>query len=81
MLRALLQKLSAFPVGSLVRLNSGSIAEVVKMDESYPLRPTVKVLYNGNGQAIAQAKTISLQENPILHVSGTVYHEDLHPQR
>jgi len=80
LLRALLHKLSAFPVGSLVRLNSGSIAEVVEMDETYPLRPTVKVLYNAKGRAMAQAKTISLQENPILHVSGTVYHEDLHSQ-
>ena len=58
-------------------LNSGSIAEVVEMDEAFPLRPTVKVLYNAMGHAIVQSKTIALQENPILYVSATVYHEDL----
>lgn len=77
-LRALLQKLSAFPVGSLVRLNSGIVGRVSQTFEAYPLRPVVVPLYDGDNWSLEDAKPISLRENPILHISGVVYPEDKH---
>ena len=76
-LRAMLHKLSAFPIGSLVRLNSGTIGQVVETDEAYPLRPEIRPLFDGDDRPIATAQTLSLRDNPILHVSGVVYAEDL----
>ena len=71
-LRALLMKLSAFPIGSLVRLNSGIVARVSQTFDAYPLRPVVIPLTDSSGWAIEEAGPLSLRENPILHISGVV---------
>jgi HD-GYP domain-containing protein (c-di-GMP phosphodiesterase class II) len=75
-LRALLQKLSAFPIGSLVRLNSGIVGRVSQTFEAYPLRPVVVPLFDADKWPMENATPVSLRENPILHISGVVYPED-----
>ena len=52
MLRALLHELSAFPIGSVVRLNSGAIVMVVETDSAFPLRPVVRTLYDAEGRRV-----------------------------
>lgn len=68
MIRVLLGKLSAFPVGSLVQLNSGAVGTVVETDEAYPLRPSIRILYNAQNRRIDDDRIISLREYPILHI-------------
>lgn len=76
-LRAMLHTLSAFPIGSLVRLNSGTVGQVVETLEAYPLRPVIRPLYGVGGRPIQEDRTLALRDNPILHISGVVYPEDL----
>jgi HD-GYP domain-containing protein (c-di-GMP phosphodiesterase class II) len=78
-LRAMLHELSAFPVGSLVRLNSGTVGQVVETLEAYPLRPLIRPLYDAAQRPIEGNRTLALRDNPILHISGVVYPEDLQP--
>ena len=75
--RVLLQKLSAFPVGSLIRLNSGVIGQVVETDEAYPLRPAIRVLYDVQGRKAEENRVLQLRDHPILHIMGAIYEEDI----
>ena|GEM_PF-676739 len=78
-LRALLHELSAFPIGSIVRLNSGTVVQVVRTDAAHPLRPVVKPVYDAEGTPIVDGEPIPLRGNPILHISGAVYQNEISP--
>ncbi|MBT3604368.1 MAG: response regulator [Candidatus Latescibacteria bacterium] len=73
MLRVLISKLSTFPVGSLVRLNSGAVGQVVESNEGHPLRPTVQIVNDPQGNAVHDKRIIALREQPVLHVTDVVY--------
>ncbi|MDA0748183.1 MAG: HD domain-containing protein [bacterium] len=76
-IRVLLGKLSAFPIGSLVQLNSGAIGTVVQTDEAYPLRPSIRILFDAQGRRVDDDRVINLREYPILHISDAIYEDDL----
>lgn len=42
-LKALVQQLSVFPLGTTVRLTTGEVGTVVRVNSRYPLRPVVRV--------------------------------------
>jgi response regulator RpfG family c-di-GMP phosphodiesterase len=73
LLRVLINKLSTFPIGSLVRLNSGAVGKVIESIESHPLRPTVQIVNDPQGNAVLDKRIISLIEQPVLHVTDVVY--------
>jgi len=73
LLRVLISKLSTFPVGSLVRLNSGAVGRVVESNEAHPLRPTVQIINDPQGHKVQDKRIISLREQPVLHVTDVVY--------
>ncbi len=75
--RVLLTKLSAFPVGSLVKLNSGASGRVVSTDEASPLRPDISILCDTQGRKIQKERVIHLREYPVLHITDVIYEEDL----
>ena len=75
-LRALLQELSAFPIGSIVRLNSGTVARVIETDGAFPLRPVVQPLQDAKGRAVHGEQRLPLAQHPILHISGVVRMEE-----
>lgn len=75
--RVLLGKLSAFPIGSLVQLNSGAVGTVVETDEAYPLRPVIRILYDAQNRRIEEDRVINLREYPILHIADAIYEEDI----
>lgn len=76
-LKVLLSKLSAFPLLSYVKLNSGAVGRVVETYESHTLRPTVEILYDSQGRRVRNAQRINLRETPILHITGVINEEDL----
>lgn len=76
LLKALIQVLATFPVGGLVRLNSGEIGQVVAKNENFPLRPVVAILVR-RGKRLPEPKLIDLRQNPLLHVQQLVTEEML----
>ncbi len=52
--------IAAFPSGSGVRLNTNERCLVVRQNQSFPLRPVVKVLYGRNNEKITEAYEIDL---------------------
>ncbi len=75
--RVLLRKLSAFPIGSLVKLNSGAIGTVIETDEANQLRPVIRIFYDAQGRRVDEDRIIHLREYPILHITDVIYEEDL----
>ncbi len=76
-LKVLLAKLSAFPLRSYVKLNSGAIGRVVETFEAHTMRPTVEILYDSQGRRVRNVQTINLRETPILHITEVIAEEDL----
>jgi len=75
--RLLLTKLSCFPLGSYVKLNSKAICKVIEVYEDSPLRPTVEILFDSQKRKLQNKKIIRLTEAPLLHITSTGYESDL----
>ncbi len=74
-LKALIRAMSTFPVGSLVRLNTGDVARVVLRNKDYPLRPIIDVLVR-RGKRLAGPARLDLAQSPLLYIKESVVEED-----
>jgi len=74
-LKALIRAMSTFPVGSLVRLNTGDVARVVQRNKDYPLRPVVDVLVR-RGKRLPGPARLDLAQSPLLYIKESVVEED-----
>lgn len=61
-LKVFLKSMGIYPVGSIVILNDGSVAKVVKNHKQVPLRPVVRILVSSSGRKIPveQQKDVDL---------------------
>ena len=62
LVRRFVQLVGIYPVGNLVRLNSGDIAVVQKAYAPDPYRPTVRVLFDKTGARIEHPLVLNLWE-------------------
>jgi HD-GYP domain-containing protein (c-di-GMP phosphodiesterase class II) len=58
--KILIERIGFFPVGSFVELNTKEIAQVIKVNHQYPMRPVVKVIYDGEGNKLEEEKIFDL---------------------
>ncbi|MBF8277578.1 MAG: hypothetical protein HW390_2651 [Candidatus Brocadiaceae bacterium] len=77
MIKMLINKLSCFPIGSYVVLNSKAIGRVVETNESSPLRPAIAMLYEPMGKRLPVPKLVKLQDTPLLYIVDSIFEEDL----
>lgn len=68
-IKALLNEISVFPPGTLVRLNTGEIGCVIAVNRNHPLRPRVEV-YDARGRRLPAPKILDLAEAPFLYITG-----------
>ena len=68
-LKAMLDQISIFPLGSLVVLNTGVIARVIEVHENLPMQPTVQFIHGPDEE---DGRVLSLEENPHLHIRDCV---------
>ncbi len=66
-LKALVEQLSVYPLGTTVRLTAGSVGRVVKINSRYPLRPVVKVTGPEQGDD-AHSRELDLSLTPLIAV-------------
>jgi putative nucleotidyltransferase with HDIG domain len=62
LVRRFAQLIGIYPVGNLVRLNSGEVAVVLKVHAPDPARPQVRVVFDRDGQRLALAYDVNLWE-------------------
>ncbi len=76
-LKGLIQGLSTFPAGSLVRLNSKEIARVVATNPAFPLRPVVEILTGPMGDAVPTRRRVDLAQNSLLRITDAASTEEV----
>ena len=60
---------SLFPVQSIVQLNSGQIAQVIRVHKNAPLRPIVKILLRSNGEPVEEEKEMDLLDEELIYIA------------
>jgi putative nucleotidyltransferase with HDIG domain len=60
LVRRFVQLIGIYPVGNLVRLNTGEIAVVLKVNAADPQRPQVRVLFDREGKRLALSYDLTL---------------------
>ncbi|MDY6853521.1 MAG: HD domain-containing protein [Thermodesulfobacteriota bacterium] len=76
-LKALIERLSIFPLYSIVKLNSGAIGRVIETNKSYPLSPTIETLVDPQGKKMKERDIIKLANEPLLHISEAIDKRDI----
>jgi len=69
LLKALVEQLSIYPLGTTVRLNTGEIGVVSQLNRQYPLRPILRLLQSGHAPV---SKTVDLRAETSLHIVEVV---------
>jgi HD-GYP domain-containing protein (c-di-GMP phosphodiesterase class II) len=67
-IKALIQQFSLFPLGTMVRLNTGEIGAVTQLNAHYPLRPVVTINHGADGSAMVSPKAIDLGTTTLVHI-------------
>lgn len=71
-LKTFLDQISLFPVYTYVRLNNRSVGVVLSTEKNQPLRPTVELVYDGEGNRLGRGEIIRLADNPLLYLVESV---------
>jgi hypothetical protein len=70
-LKALVEQLSVYPLGTSVRLTTGEVGTVVSVNSRYPLRPVVRVSEEAATEG-AGARLVDLSLTPLVSIVETV---------
>jgi hypothetical protein len=70
-LKALVEQLSAYPLGTTVRLTTGDVGVVVEINSRYPLRPVVKVTDSEGGEEV-HPRELDLSLTPLVAIVETL---------
>jgi HD-GYP domain-containing protein (c-di-GMP phosphodiesterase class II) len=71
-LRTFMNEISLYPVGTYVKLNNGSLGQVISAEKNQPLRPHVKVLHDFRGNKKEERTVIRLMEQPLLYIKESL---------
>ncbi|MCX7716757.1 MAG: HD domain-containing protein, partial [Endomicrobia bacterium] len=72
LVKLFVDKISIFPVGSYVKLNTGDIARVVATNPSFPLRPKVKILITAEKIVPSEVQILDLAKNSQISIVEAV---------
>jgi HD-GYP domain-containing protein (c-di-GMP phosphodiesterase class II) len=67
--KALITVVSIYPLGSLVKLNTGAIGRVMLKSTTHPTRPTIRLLKDAQGRKIVEERLINLEQEPMLYIA------------
>ena len=68
LIKALINIVSIFPLGSLVKLNNSEIGRVVGTSRTHPTRPSVDILMDQQGKRLEEPRHLHLEEEPMLYI-------------
>jgi len=64
--------ISIYPVGSLVRINTGEVGVVIAANPKFPTRSILRVLMNTEKQAQQEGRIINLLNDHLVYINGPV---------
>jgi HD-GYP domain-containing protein (c-di-GMP phosphodiesterase class II) len=71
LVKALIESIGIFPVGTFVQLNTKEIGQVLKRNPDLPLRPVVNIFFDATGKRLRQPREFDLVANPTVYIVGT----------
>lgn len=69
--RSLIDIISVYPVGSIVKLSTGDTAIVKKVHRGFPTRPVVEIFKDAGGNPV-EGRIFPLVDNPTIYIQSTV---------
>ena len=75
--KALLKTVSLYPYNEYVVLNTGEIGTVVTINPGNMVRPTIRMLYDAEGQLLKQHRVVDLSLNPSISIRRAITIDDL----
>lgn len=75
-LKAFINEISMYPVGSYVMLNTGQIAQVMSINKNRPVRPMVRLLTSNDGKQLENPESLNLEKEPLTYITKTVSYID-----
>jgi HD-GYP domain-containing protein (c-di-GMP phosphodiesterase class II) len=66
------QKMSIYPAGSLVKLNTGEIGIVIRANKKAIIRPVIRLLLDASGRVIEEGAEVNLMDTPHKFIVGPV---------
>jgi HD-GYP domain-containing protein (c-di-GMP phosphodiesterase class II) len=79
-IKALMNALAVFPLGSWVQLNTGETGRVTMINKKNLMRPVVQIIWNAESERLKQPKSVDLTRNPFLFINKPLYEDQL-PRR
>lgn len=76
-IKTLVKCLDLYPVGSWVQLNSGEIGRVAGIDENFPLRPRVTIMFDQDYKPLKKIKRVELIKRRRLYIERPVAESEL----
>ncbi len=75
LLKAMINELSAFPLGIYVKLNTNEVGRVVAVNRLAPLRPTIEILIDSSGRRLKETRTIDMSQHQLVDIKETFFME------
>jgi len=75
--KVFLSNMAIYPVGSIVRLNNGVVAKVVKANPNMPLRPIIEILIDEFGEKTNEERFVDLQNETGLFIKSPLNREEI----
>jgi len=67
-IRALINSVSMFPIGSMVKLSTDETARVLSVNSLRPVRPIVEILTDAEGNKLKSPIRVNLEEEPLIYI-------------
>ncbi len=74
--KSLIDVLSLYPKGSLVRLNTNEVARVDAVHRSAPLRPAISVFMDADQNRLNHPRPVDLLQHPFIYIKDIVDESD-----
>ena len=71
-IKLFINKMSVYPVGSIVILETDEIARVISVQPGSPLRPVVMILRDADGEPVKQSSVIDLSRQDFPSIKGSI---------
>lgn len=75
--KAFLEEISLYPVGSYVKLNNGSIGRVIKTNRQQPVRPIIRIMLDGRGSTTTDDEYRDLSKQNVLNIVDVIPEAEL----
>ena len=77
LIKALIQIVSIFPLGSLVRLNNNEVGRVIRTNRLHSARPLIEIMLDSHGGRVNPSRVTNLENEPMLYIVDPAIEESV----